>query len=386
MTNQNKKLSTEASLIHQQLKQTIISAIHNNDQELRFSDFMNYALYTPKLGYYQNALYTFGKKGDFITAPEMGDLFGFCIANSFKNFDQSPINILEIGAGSGVLAKTLLNATTGNFLLENYFILEPSAVLQELQKQTLSQIAPSLLDKVSWLSSLPDDFSGVIIANEVMDAIPVDVIQFESERWFYRMVEWNGKDFVWRSNNNQVQVSDKQLPNSLKKNESFSQGYTTEIRPHLSAWIKSLSDCLQQGHILLIDYGYPEKEYYHPQRHRGSLKCFSRHQSHNNPLEYVGLQDITAHVNFTQVAQAAVDAGLSVDGMTTQAGFLLENGILDFAPKSEKPNTEDYQFSQQVQKLTSPEQMGEVVKVMALSKKPAKTIQGFSLQDQLHRL
>jgi len=186
-------------------------------------------------------------------------------------------------------------------------------------------------------------------------------------------------------------IDNERLPPLLNGAE-YVQGYTTETRSLVSSWIKGLANCLAEGTIFLFDYGYPQVEYYHPQRVDGSLRCFTRHQAHNQALELTGLQDITAYVDFTEVARAAVANDLDVDGFTTQAGFLLENGILERTSPHlseislDEESRDNYRISQQIQKLTTPGQMGEVIKVIALSKNTDKTAGGFSLQDQMHRL
>ncbi len=392
------KISATAEKIQTQLTQKIIEQIDVADGAIHFSDFMQMALYTPSLGYYQNELIKFGKRGDFITAPEMGDLFARGIARAISgSLGESSPNLLEIGAGSGILAADLLLTLSAmNTLPEHYYILEPGRFLQQQQFQTLQQKAPQLLDRVSWLSGLPESFNGVILANEVLDAIPCELIQLNQGNWHYLGVSHTEGQLSY-----QVMglVPEKDLPEALQSTHHFAEGYKTEIRLLVRPWLKSLANCLNSGSVMLFDYGYPQRDFYHPQRTQGSLCCFSRHQRCDNPLQRVGVQDITAHVDFTDVAQAAVSAGLAVEGFTTQSGFLIENGIVRQQTEQQKPeepvianqaktnkNIPRYQFSQQVQKLTAPGQMGEVVKVLLLGKKTEQTIKGFALQDHLYRL
>lgn len=383
MSQQKPQLSPQATEINQKLIALIKRRIEENQGAISFAEYMQLALYAPQLGYYQNELLTFGAKGDFVTAPEMGGLFADCLANSIGSLDKDlTANILEIGAGSGKLAADLLcQLNDKNRMPEHYFILEPSASLQSLQYETIKQQTPDLLSRVSWLTGLPKNLNGVIIANEVVDAIPCNRIQNTNDGWKYLGVTCGeNNSFVYQLTQ-LVKTTD--LPPILIE-QSYPENYITELRPWTKGWVQGLANSLEAGAILLFDYGYPQLEYYHPQRIEGSLQCFSRHTSQDNPFELVGLQDITAHVDFTQIAQVAHDNGMDIDGFTTQAGFLLENGILDQTELSN--SSANYAISQQIQKLTSPGQMGELVKVIGLSKNINSQPRGFTLQNQLHRL
>lgn len=378
------QLSTSAKQISQQLTAQIFEHIAQSDGVISFAQFMQLALYTPQLGYYQNPLYTFGEKGDFITAPEMGNLFATCIAKSLSatlvESTERKLNILELGAGSGKLACDLiLQLQKLDVAIDKYQILEPSASLQNQQRQLLEEAG--VIDSVEWLAGLPEHFSGHIIANEVVDAIPCERIQKVGQSWRYLGVAVDAEQLTWQVMGD---VDETDLPSALVKSEHYVEGYQTEIRPMVSAWIKSLASTLQNGSITLFDYGYPQAELYHPQRHQGSLQCFSRHSQHSDPFNLVGLQDITAHVDFTQLASAAASQTLEVSGFSTQSGYLLDNGILDFGQLNSAVET--YQQSRQIQKLTAPGQMGEVVKVMLLSKGNLILPSGFQLQDHLYRL
>jgi len=345
MLKQEAKVSPQAYELHKNLVALIEQRIDDAGGVISFSEYMQLALYAPQLGYYQNPLSTFGAKGDFITAPEISPLFALCLAKSLTSLDKSLTkSILELGAGSGRLASDLLLALQARDCLpDNYFILEPSASLQAIQRELVDKLPKDIARRVVWLSELPKDFVGSLI---------------------------------------------EQLPTSLLEKD-YLPGYMTEVRPLINSWIKSLSNSLEQGIVMLLDYGYPQSEYYHPQRQAGSLRCFSRHQANANPLELAGLQDITAHVDFTQVAKQAVEQGMDVIGFTSQAGFLLENGILQQAEKSlsgDQVDTEHYNVSRQIQTLLAPGQMGELIKVIGLSKQTDETLGGFSMQDQLVRL
>lgn len=408
MSQSQIKLSAAAYQQHKRLALYINQQISESGGAIPFSEFMQSALYAPGLGYYQSGTHKFGERGDFITAPEMGALFACGLANSITSADLDlGKNLLEIGAGSGQLAADLLcQLEVQNQLPDNYFILEPSASLQSLQYQKISTQAPALVKRVTWLSELPKNFVGIIFANEVVDAIPCELIEKTANGWCYRGVsatesEHTEKDktetdapfektleFEWTYAG---ECDQQALPPILLQQE-YSEGYTSEVRPLARGWIKGLASALARGHILLLDYGYPQSEYYHPQRTSGSLKCFSRHHANESPLQLAGLQDITAHVDFTQLAIIASDCELTVSGFSTQAGFLLQNKILEAAEQqinhvdANESTAGRMKLSQQIQKLTAPTQMGELVKVICLSRDCEQVPDGFTLQNQLHRL
>jgi SAM-dependent MidA family methyltransferase len=402
-------LSEQAKAINQRLSLNIAQSIEQNGGVISYAEFIQQVLYTPRLGYYQNNLDTFGEQGDFITAPEMGGLFAKGLAQSIISLHSDlSQNLLEIGAGSGKLAAELLQTLEQEKRLpEQYFILEPSANLQNQQKQTLEQLAPHLSTKVTWLKALPENFTGTIFANEVLDAIPFERVTYLNGEWHQLGVgKTELSDSVGFTEQPLDIMHENKLPlalriaanniktecenNRLAENNPFIEGYTTEIRPLIKPWIKSLANCLSQGVIILFDYGYPQHEYYHPQRTDGTMRCFSRHSANSQALELIGLQDITAHVDFTAVAIAASDNDLNVSGFTTQAGFLLENKVTDVlqssAQQSNNSQVVHYALSQELHKLTAPGEMGELIKVMALTKNTEQELSGFELQNQLHRL
>lgn len=386
------EISQPALEVQQALTRLIIEEIEKQGGYMTFSQFMQMALYQPEFGYYQNGLHKFGEKGDFVTAPEISRYFAQSLANSIANcFTQNKqYSILELGAGSGILASNLLNylnqeESQGNCLPEKYLILEPSAQLQTQQKQLLKEKNTAFFDRVKWISEMPSSFDGLVIANEVADAIPCERIKKQGDKW-YRIGVTHREGVIQESV--MEPVRDSELPSVLNESNHWPDGYTTEYRPIIKGWIKSLSQMLNSGAIILIDYGYSQSELYHPQRMTGSLNCFINHHQHDNPLEFVGLQDITAHVDFTQIAAIADDNDLQVSGYTTQAGFLLENGIMQICEQDclDKTDEQRYQISQELQKLVMPGQMGEVFKVICLRKELETQIKGFTLQDHLHRL
>jgi len=384
------ELSAEALALNEGLISLIMQAIADNGGSISFADFMNRALYTPTLGYYQNQLTKIGSRGDFITAPELGCYFADSIANSLADFIKSQREaedrqLLEIGAGSGALAFDLMQRLDQlDALPQRYFILEPSAELQARQQSHLKGLKPELFARISWLTDLPQQFRGVMIANEVVDAIACERIRLVNQRWHQLGVACKDDKLI---EVDLGEMESAQLPLYLQSLDTqqlaamgYVEGYQTECRPMIAGWIKRLSKSLDQGAILLFDYGYHQTDYYHPQRHLGSLKCFIQHHSHDDPYCLVGLQDITAHVDFTHLATVASEQQLEVQGFTSQAGFLLENGITELPPKQSAAGSEQdrYRQSQQLQKLLLPGQMGEVIKVMLLSKKLSQPMTGIS--------
>ena len=342
---------------------------------LSFQSFMEAALYTPQLGYYQNHRIKFGPEGDFITAPYISPLFGQCIAEFCykhqKSLPQDAI-LLELGAGDGRLAEDILNALNKkNALPIEYWILEPSAFLQHEQKAHLKSALPEYFSQIKWLDSLPNTFNGIIIANEVLDALPVSqfrlnphhgrieelFIYYDSTKGWFNHYDTPRTPHLIEVVTQSLSQLDAPLP----------YGYISEINLILPSFIKSFAEKLNQGMMLFIDYGFPRKEYYHPQRTLGTLMCHYRHKSHSNPLIHIGEQDITAHVDFTHLAEAAQLAQLDVLGYLNQAHFLIENGLSDLL----EPNLDYYtqiKQSQAIQTLTLPHEMGELFKVMILGK------------------
>ncbi len=362
---------------------------------IRFSAFMNTALYQPGLGYYSGGLQKFGERGDFITAPEVSPLFGQCLAGQvaevFQDIRQSPdekLFVIEFGAGSGVLAlDVLLQLEQLDALPEKYLILELSAELQNRQQETIKHKAPHLYQRVQWLQQLPDNVSNaVVIANEVLDAMPVECFRISGEKTEALMVAVEDEKLLCRY------LADDNLADAISTIKQRSEieladGYRSELNPAITGWLAALESRLQRAVILLIDYGYNEKEYYHPDRSEGTLMCYYRHKAHGDFFWWPGLQDITAFVNFTDVAYSALDCGLEMAGYTTQAAFLLANGLSDLhASQVSDEVQQQVKLSQQIKTLTLPSEMGDRFKVMALTKNYDKLLKGFSMLDLSNRL
>lgn len=370
--------ATNARIHSEKLTDRIREEIKMNGGQIDFARFMELALYAPDLGYYSSGTHKFGKQGDFVTAPEISPLFARCIAKQFQQIFMTlpEKNILEFGAGSGIFAKDLLlQLKKGDQLPDHYYILEVSAELRDRQIQRFNKECPELLSRITWLDSLPKTpFVGIIFANEVLDAMPAHRFEWSQQSLKECGVAFEKDKFIWQHMPPSVALTH-QLETIMQECQ-LPDLYRSEIHFFQSAWIQSLADILQQGAIVLIDYGYGRREYYHPERIDGTLMCFYQHHYHNNPFIHVGRQDITSHVDFTSIAESAEEAGLSLAGFTTQAAFLLALGLLDHS------SHQNYQNNQAIKTLTLPGQMGEIVKVMALTKQITHPLLGFDLQDR----
>ena len=376
-------LSTKlASLIHHE-----IAAAGGS---IPFSQFMERCLYAPGLGYYSAGLHKFGAAGDFVTAPEISPLFGRCLARSCAAVLETlgGGDILEFGAGTGQLAIDLLGELESmDCLPGRYLVLERSAGLKAQQQQAISRHLPGLLDRVSWIDRLPGaGFRGVMLANEVLDAMAVERFQWDGQTAALFHVCSDGEGFSWQLQAGQGNDVTAAITDCVRDSK-LPAGYISEFNTFLQPWLQTVADGMDEGLILLIDYGYPQHEFFHPQRSSGTLMCHYRHHAHADPLLWPGLQDITAHVNFTAVAEAAVAANLEVAGYTTQAYFLLDCGLEDFLLRSGATDTIDYmKAAQQAKTLVLPGEMGERFKCIGLTRGIDSPVSGFRLQDQRERL
>lgn len=375
----------------QRLCDRISEVIRLNNGYIDFATFMNMAMYEPGLGYYSSGSRKLGTEGDFITAPEISPLFSRCLARQVMeilNMVATPC-ILEPGPGSGEMCCNLLLALEQiDCLPDNYLLLELSADLRERQIKLVETRIPHLAKLVTWLDTLPvRRFSGIILANEVIDAMPVHRITLHGGEALAYGVGFSDGKFDWQIS--ELDDSLKQLVyERLGRNiHNLPEGYTTEINTRVMPWLGSMADILEQGALLLIDYGYPRNEYYHPQRTDGTLLCHYRHHVHSDPFFYPGLQDITASVDFTAVAEAAVAAGLQVGGYTTQAHFLMGCGLGEVM-QTIKLNSiaERIELGNQARLLTMPGEMGERFKAIALVKGIDSPLTGFRYLDHRSRL
>jgi SAM-dependent MidA family methyltransferase len=346
---------------------------------ISFARYTELALYAPGLGYYSAGSRKLGKAGDFVTAPEISPLYGQTLARQVREvLDAGFDEVLEVGAGSGALAATLLEELErSGGAPRSYLILELSADLRERSRDTLAARVPHLLERVAWLNRLPPAFSGVVLGNEVLDAMPAHVVRIQGGR-----VEEGGVgarsdrlDWSWR-------VASGELLNAAQALE-LPEGFRTEIQLAARGFMRSLAGVLEKGVAFFVDYGFPEKEFYHPQRKDGTLMCHYRHHAHTDPFFLPGLQDITSHVDFSAIAGAARDGGLEVAGYTSQAQFLVNCGITEVMSRT--PAEDGAKFlplANQANRLMSPAEMGELFKVIALAREFPKPLAGFSEGDR----
>ena len=352
---------------------------------LSFERFMDLALYAPGLGYYSAGSVKLGPGGDFVTAPEVSDLFSRCVARQCAQVLEGGGEILELGAGTGRMAAIILETlAAGGALPERYAILEVSADLAERQRRRLEKLAPELRERVVWLERLPErPIRGVILANEVLDALPCRRFTLSGGQV---------REFgVAAQGGNPPRIIERQaMPDEALRSavsrllgelpQPLPDGYSSELCLRVSPWIGAMGACFERGLLLLFDYGLPRSHYYHPQRRSGTLRCHFRHRAHDDPTSNIGLQDITAWVDFTRVAEAAVDCGLEVSGFATQAAFLLALGIEEDVAAVTDPLAHA-RLAGEAQRLLLPGEMGEAFKVMALARGFEQDLRGFSLQD-----
>ena len=383
----------EALAVSQELSTRIAAEIARHGGWLSFARYMEMALYEPGLGYYSNPGQVFGAAGDFVTAPELTPLFGATLARQVSPWLKDPALagsgqvVLEVGGGSGMLAAQLLNAldNVGHHEVR-YLILELSAERREHQRQTLKSLAPGLMDRVGWLDTFPESFAGVVVANELLDAMPVQLFEWQAdaEAELQEMgVTWVDGQFAWAPRPADAVLTETvtALRNRLgPEGAQWHSPYRSEICPAQQAWMRTLADCMTAGVVMLLDYGFAEPEYYHPQRDQGTLMCHYRHRSHADPFLWPGLSDITAHVDFTALARAATAEGFSLVGYTSMAAFLLNAGLLDeLADLPREPESFWFAQAQAVQQLISEAEMGELFKVIAFEKnlREAASVLGF---------
>ena len=359
---------------------------------ISFAAFMEMALYEPGLGYYSAGLHKFGLEGDFVTAPELGDLFAACLARQIAEVQDQlgACDILEIGAGSGNLAAQLLrqlakSSATRPSPCRSYKILERSADLRAVQKQTIEAGVPEHADRVEWQDRPPSrPWQGVIVANEVVDALAVErfCIKGGGIRQICVAEEGGSLKFTDRA-------AKPELEAAVRKLGPLPDGYRSEVNLHLAAWLESVTSTLQQGVALFVDYGYPRSEYYLAERSEGTLLANYRHRAHGDLLRHPGLQDLTAFVDFTALAEAGRAAGLELHGYTSQALFLMACGLDEVVQARLSGDAErDMAVNNEVRQLILPGLMGEKFQVMALGRNWPETapLRGFSFRDLRDRL
>jgi len=378
-------LETEHSEL---LKGKIASQIASQGGWLPFSRYMEMALYEPGMGYYSAGAHKLGAGGDFTTAPELSPLFGAAICSTLLPVLEGlkekglPTQILEFGAGSGKLATSILNRLNDlGFDLDRYDIIEISPDLAQRQKKKIGDALKELKlsTQCNWLNALPKDFMGIILANEVIDAIPCDAIIYQNGFWYWHGVSFANGKFIWKIG---VPVEQELLPESLL-NGNFSEGYVTELHMPANAWMHQVAKHLDTGLFLTFDYGFPEGEYYHPQRLEGTLMAHHRHHAIQDPFHLPGLCDLTTHIEWSQIARSALAENTDDVFLTNQAAYLLDAGIGDIALEIGDPSDPKtfLPISNALQKLLSEAEMGELFKAFAFSKNLDTLLPGHSLED-----
>ena len=374
------------------LLELVAADIDAGDGWIPFSRYMERVLYAPGLGYYSGGARKFGPGGDFITAPELTPLFGQALAAQIEQLMRaSAPQVIEVGAGTGLLAADLLlELEARDCLPTHYGILELSGELRARQFDTLAQKAAHLAPRVRWLDELPQRFSGVVVANEVLDVMPVHLLASRADGLFERGVSLapdgdGARRLCWAdvpatgAVRDAAQALDLPVPREGE--------YVTELNLAGAAWVSAWAERIETGALLLIDYGYPRAEYYLPSRSSGTLLCYYRHRAHGDPFLWPGLNDITAFVDFSAVAEAAFAAGFDVGGYTTQAQVLFNCGVLECLARRGPPEKADYiRAARAVQRLTAPQEMGELFKVLALSRGIDQPLLGFMRGDRVHTL
>jgi len=357
---------------------------------ISFAEYMGLVLYAPGLGYYSAGANKFGELGDFVTAPVISPVFSRCLAGQCAEVLDSlgGGKILEPGAGTGIMAADmLLELQRLEALPDEYLILEPSAELRERQLQTIVHRAPQLRDRVRWLDSSPEEaFRGVVVANEVLDALPVQRFVLNADATDELGVAVDGGRFVADCRPAGAELL--AAVDTIRHLPGFNpaEGYQSEICLQLPAWIKTVAEWLDEGVALLLDYGFPRHEYYFSERSSGTLRCYYRHRAHEDPFIWPGLQDITAWVDFSALAHAAAAAGFAVTGYTTQANFLLASGIDERVTAFPERPQEQVEMARGLRQLLLPGEMGESVKVMALSRGGVAAPSGLHGRDMRSRL
>jgi SAM-dependent MidA family methyltransferase len=371
------------------LSESLCAVIRNEIMDhglIPFSRYMEMALYHPGLGYYSAGLHKLGETGDFVTSPELGSLFAACMARRIRQLGGhlGEYSRLEVGAGSGRLAADLLKHLDEDHLPDRYMILDRSADLRQVQRRRIAAEAPALLDRVTWLDQPPrEPWQGVLLANEVIDALAVERFQKGESGFEQQCVGFDENGFHWEN-----RPAPPELAEALDAlGVEFPDFYRSEYNLQLIPWLEAMTAGLQKGLALFIDYGYPRSEYYLPQRNDGTLICHYQHRAHDQVFFWPGLQDITAFVDFTLLAEASACCGLHLEGYTNQAMFLLGCG-LDRILAEQTAQSEDggLALNAQVRQLTLPGMMGERFQVMGLGRGLDLALNGFSLLDLSHRL
>lgn len=374
----------KAALISsQKLSELIQQKIRQQNNWLSFADYMQMALYTPDYGYYTGGAQKFGRDGDFITAPVLTPLFGQTLVHQLDALlPQTAGNIYEFGAGTGHLAASVLPALHSQHF-QHYYIIELSAELAQRQREYIQTHAPDQIHKVTHLTQLPEQFDGILIGNEVLDAMPVPVYRRQANQITEMGVSWLNNQFVWQDK----PATSAAIQQVMETFPDTAESYQSELHPQQYAFVATLAQKLKRGAMIWIDYGFDAAQYYHVQRRQGTLIGHYRHHTVHDPFFYPGLTDLTAHVNFTRIADAGIDNHLDLIGYTNQATFLLNLGITELLAKTGKPEENAYiQTASACHTLLDAHEMGELFKVIAFGKDIDVDWQGFIYGDLCHKL
>jgi len=377
----------------QPLLNLICDEIGKRDNKLDFASFMDMALYTPDLGYYASNKAIFGEQGDFVTAPELSPVFSRCVARQVQDVLEKLEgggDVLEFGAGAGTMAcDVLMELDLLNSLPNHYYISELSENLRQRQKSRISTYAPHLLNLVTWIDEVPKNFRGIMLGNEILDAIPTRRVRLNHDGNHEELfVSYEKQSFNWKADKPDSEELRDEMNRIYKKvGNKLPDHYETEVNLASFHWLENIATALQEGVIILIDYGFSEEEFYRPERHEGSLMCHYKHCAHSNPLTHVGMQDITSHVNFTAIAEVAFAQELTIAGYTNQTYFLLACGLEHLLGDIDINDTKQFIIeTQPVKVLILPDEMGELFKVLGLSKNFDHDLLGFGVKDLLERL
>lgn len=361
-----------------------------NQGPMRFDRFMSLSLYAPGLGYYSTGRARFGAEGDFVTAPALSPMFGRCVARQCAQvLAHTGGDVFELGAGDGALAVQVLEELAAlDSLPERYVIFEPSAGLHERQRRRIELDCPAQAHRVTWLEQPPQEsFTGVVLANEVVDALPVRRFRRGKQGTQELCVRTEDRGFAWSRQPADAEFADVVERLRAEAGADWPDGYQSEHLPGLAEWLYSVTHALSEGVAFLVDYGYPRHEYYHPERSDGTLICHYRHLAHDDPFLFIGLQDITAFVDFTALAEAADRAELEVAGYSTQGAFLLSLGLANMLQEDAGDGAAQAQQVADAKRLIMPGDMGDRFKVMALKRgSNLPELDGFQQMDLREQL
>ncbi len=381
----------EETAISSALTKRLRAEIRAGDGFLPFDRFMELALYAPGLGYYVAGAHKFGREGDFVTAPELSPLFGACLARQCAAvLESGGEGVIEFGGGSGRLALSVMQTLrAAGYRDFRYAILELSPELRVRQAALIAREAPELLAQLEWWQGPPaHPWHGTLLANEILDAIPVSSFELQEGCILERGVVLDSAgNFLWQARPAPAPLAEAVRAALPLSPAEYPQDWCSEINLRLPAFMTDLTRFVARGAVVLADYGYPRAEFYHPDRAQGTLQCYYRHRVHADPLWMPGIQDITAAVDFTAVAEAADEAGWSIAGFAEQAQYLMACGITDLLAADMQSSPEEAERrAQAVKRLLLPQEMGTRVKIMTLTREHAGAVTGYALRDARHRL